>query len=56
MAPGAGAKAKLASADRVLVTVPHLRKLGTLDFLGQLFNTTAIGPTARLGSCLLNCG
>ncbi|MGW0917345.1 hypothetical protein ACWD1Z_37590, partial [Streptomyces sp. NPDC002784] len=29
--PGTGAKAKLTSADRVLVTVLHLRKLATLD-------------------------
>jgi hypothetical protein len=42
VAPGAGAKAKLTSADRVLVTVLHLRKLATLDLLGQLFNTTAM--------------
>lgn len=42
MAPGAGAKARLTSADRVLVTVLHLRKLATVDLLGQLFNTTAM--------------
>lgn len=42
VAPGAGAKAKLTSADRVLVTVLHLRKLATMDLLGQLFNTTAM--------------
>ncbi|MDQ1033936.1 hypothetical protein QFZ75_000352 [Streptomyces sp. V3I8] len=40
--PGAGAKAKLTSADRVLVTVLHLRKLATMDLLGQLFNTTGM--------------
>ncbi|MFQ6148829.1 ISAzo13 family transposase [Streptomyces seoulensis] len=42
VAPGTGAKAKLTSADRVLVTVLHLRKLATIDLLGQLFNTTAM--------------
>ncbi|MGW1194232.1 ISAzo13 family transposase, partial [Streptomyces sp. NPDC002559] len=42
VAPGTGAKAKLTSADRVLVTVLHLRKLATMDLLGQLFNTTAM--------------
>lgn len=42
VAPGTGAKAKLTSADRVLVTVLHLRKLATTDLLGQLFNTTAM--------------
>ncbi|MGW0842444.1 helix-turn-helix domain-containing protein [Streptomyces sp. NPDC002787] len=42
VAPGAGAKAKLTSADRVLVTLLHLRKLATTDLLGQLFNTTAM--------------
>ncbi|WP_369369080.1 transposase family protein [Streptomyces sp. CG4] len=42
VAPGAGAKAKLTSADRVLVTVLHLRKLATMHLLGQLFNTTAM--------------
>lgn len=42
MAPGAGAKAKLTSADRVLVTVLHLRKLATMDLLGRLFNTIAM--------------
>ncbi len=42
VAPGAGAKAKLTSADRVLVTLLHLRKLATMDLLGQLFNTTAM--------------
>jgi hypothetical protein len=42
VAPGAGAKAKLTSADRVLITVLHLRKLATMDLLGQLFNTTAM--------------
>jgi len=39
---GAGAKAKLTSADRVLVAALHLRKLATMDLLGQLFNTTAM--------------
>lgn len=42
VAPGTGAKAKLTYADRVLVTVLHLRKLATMDLLGQLFNTTAM--------------
>ncbi|MFJ8493186.1 transposase family protein [Streptomyces sp. NPDC094038] len=42
VAPGAGAKAKLTSADRVLATVLHLRKLATMALLGQLFNTTAM--------------
>jgi hypothetical protein len=40
--PGAGATVKLTSAHRVLVTVLHLRKLATMDPLGQLFNTTAM--------------
>ncbi|MFF1713139.1 ISAzo13 family transposase [Streptomyces sp. NPDC058268] len=42
VAPGAGAKAKLTPADRILVTVLHQRKLATMDLLGQLFNTTAM--------------
>ncbi|ROQ78371.1 hypothetical protein EDD95_5008 [Streptomyces sp. CEV 2-1] len=42
VAPGAGAKAKLTSADRVLAAVLHLRKLATMDLLGQLFYTTAM--------------
>ncbi|WP_435845195.1 hypothetical protein [Streptomyces lavendulae] len=42
VAPGTGAKAKLTSAERVLVTVLHLRKLATMDLLGELFNTTAM--------------
>jgi hypothetical protein len=42
VAPGAGAKAKLTSADRVLATVLHLRKLAPMHLLGQLFNTTAM--------------
>lgn len=42
MAPGAGAKAKLTPADKVLVTVLHLRKIATMGLLGQLFNTTAM--------------
>ncbi|MFE4583406.1 ISAzo13 family transposase, partial [Streptomyces chartreusis] len=36
-ARGAGAKAKLTTADRVLATVLYLRKLGTRDLLAQLF-------------------
>lgn len=42
VAPGAGAKPKLTSADRVLPTVLHVRKLATMDLLGQIFNTTAM--------------
>ncbi|MEU2026734.1 transposase family protein [Streptomyces sp. NPDC016469] len=42
VAPGTGAKPKLTSADRVLATVLHLRKLATMALLGQLFNTTAM--------------
>ncbi|MFD5056960.1 ISAzo13 family transposase [Streptomyces tendae] len=42
VAPGTGAKAKLTSADRILVTLLHLRKLATMDLLGQLFDTTAM--------------
>ncbi|MGW3934055.1 ISAzo13 family transposase [Streptomyces microflavus] len=42
VAPGAGAKAKLTSADRVLATVLHLRKLAPMHLLGELFNTTAM--------------
>ncbi|MEU5328919.1 transposase family protein [Streptomyces parvus] len=42
VAPGTGAKPKLTSADRVLATVLHLRKLATMNLLGQLFNTTAM--------------
>lgn len=42
VAPGAGAKAKLTAADRVLATVLHLRKLATMGLLGQLFDTTAM--------------
>lgn len=41
VAPGTGAKAKLAPSDRILVTVLHLRKLATMDLLGQLFGVTA---------------
>lgn len=36
-APGAGAKDKLTTADRVLATVLYLRRLGTRDLLAQLF-------------------
>ncbi|MFE2654087.1 transposase family protein, partial [Streptomyces sp. NPDC059346] len=35
-ARGAGAKDKLTTADRVLVTVLYLRKLGTRDLITQL--------------------
>ncbi|GHC39903.1 hypothetical protein GCM10010348_79040 [Streptomyces anthocyanicus] len=42
VAPSTGAKAKLTSADRILVTLLHLRKLATMDLLGQLFDTTAM--------------
>ncbi|MER5346438.1 transposase family protein [Streptomyces mirabilis] len=41
-ASGTGAKAKLAPADRILVTVLYLRKLATMDLLGQLFGVTAM--------------
>ncbi|MEU1036243.1 transposase family protein [Streptomyces mirabilis] len=41
-APGTGAKAKLALADRITVTVLYLRKLATMDLLGQLFGVTAM--------------
>nr|WP_179436760.1 transposase family protein [Streptomyces sp. Ag82_O1-15] len=41
-ASGTGAKAKLAPADRILVTVLYLRKLATIDLLGQLFGVTAM--------------
>ncbi|WP_405685919.1 hypothetical protein OG204_17735 [Streptomyces sp. NBC_01387] len=34
VAPDTGAKAKLTSADRVLATVLHLRKLANMDLLG----------------------
>jgi hypothetical protein len=36
-ARGAGAKDKLTTADRVLVTVLYLRKIGTRDLLAQIF-------------------
>jgi len=42
VAPGTGAKAKLTSADRILATVLHLRKLATMDLLGQLFGVSAV--------------
>jgi transposase len=42
VAPGAGAKAKLTPAERILATVLHLRKLATMDLLGQLFGVTAM--------------
>ncbi|WLQ62171.1 ISAzo13 family transposase [Streptomyces glycanivorans] len=42
VAPGTGAKAKLTPADRVLATVLHLRKLATMDLLGQLFGVSAV--------------
>ncbi|MFS0695586.1 hypothetical protein [Streptomyces nitrosporeus] len=42
VALGAGAKAKLTSADRVLATVLHPRKLAPMHLLGQLFNATAM--------------
>ncbi|WP_327745477.1 ISAzo13 family transposase [Streptomyces europaeiscabiei] len=41
VAPGTGVKAKLTPADRILATVLHLRKLATMDLLGQLFGVTA---------------
>jgi hypothetical protein len=42
VAPGTGAKAKLTPAERILATVLHLRKLATMDPLGQLFGVTAM--------------
>jgi hypothetical protein len=42
VAPGTGAQAKLPPADRVLATVLHLRKLATMDLIGQLFGVTAM--------------
>ncbi|MEU9191255.1 transposase family protein [Streptomyces sp. NPDC048484] len=42
VAPGTGAKAKLTPADRILATVLHLRKLATMELLGQLFGVTAM--------------
>lgn len=42
LAPGTGAKAKLAPADRILITVLRLRKLATMDLLGRLFGVTAM--------------
>ncbi|MGW7657502.1 ISAzo13 family transposase [Streptomyces asiaticus] len=41
VAPGTGAKAKLTPAERILVTVLHLRKFATMDLLGHLFGVTA---------------
>ncbi|MBL3669487.1 hypothetical protein JL475_26580 [Streptomyces sp. M2CJ-2] len=38
--PGAGAKDKLATADRVLATVLYLRRLGPRDLPAQLFDIT----------------
>lgn len=37
VAPGTGAKAKLTPAEGILATVFHLRKLATMDLLGQLY-------------------
>ncbi|WAU82236.1 transposase family protein [Streptomyces sp. Qhu-G9] len=45
VALGTDAKAKLTPADRVLATVLHLRKLATMDLLGQLFGVTAMTIT-----------
>ncbi|MFG2142682.1 ISAzo13 family transposase [Streptomyces sp. NPDC048696] len=42
VAPGTGAKAKLTPSDRILATVLHLRKLATVNLLGQLFNVSAV--------------
>ena len=42
LAPGAGAKAKLTPAERILATVLHQRKLATTELLGQLFGVTAM--------------
>ncbi|WP_442802760.1 ISAzo13-like element transposase-related protein [Streptomyces sp. CB01373] len=41
VAPGTGAKAKLAPEDRILATVLHLRKLATVNLLGELFGVAA---------------
>ncbi|WP_281390917.1 transposase family protein [Streptosporangium album] len=37
-APGAGAKNKLSAADRILATILYLRKVGTQELVGELFN------------------
>ncbi|MEU0837241.1 ISAzo13 family transposase [Streptomyces sp. NPDC005969] len=42
VAPGTGAKARLTPAERILATVLHLRKLATMDLIGQLFGVTAM--------------
>ncbi|MDT7685078.1 MAG: hypothetical protein QOG57_5388, partial [Pseudonocardiales bacterium] len=42
LAPGGGAKTKLTPADRILATVLHLRKLATMELLGQLFGVTSM--------------
>ncbi|MFF2433191.1 transposase family protein [Streptomyces sp. NPDC058107] len=42
VAPGTGAKAKLTAADRILGHALHLRKLATMNLLGQLFGVTAV--------------
>ncbi|MFD5934141.1 ISAzo13 family transposase [Streptomyces sp. NPDC060333] len=42
VASGTGAKAKLTPAERILSTVLHLRKLGNMDLLGQLFGVSAV--------------
>jgi hypothetical protein len=42
LAPGAGAKAKLTPAERILTTVLHQRRLATTELLGQLFGVTAM--------------
>ncbi|WP_413801357.1 ISAzo13 family transposase [Streptomyces iranensis] len=48
VAPGTGAKAKLTPAERVLVTVLHLRKIAPMDLLAQLFGVTT--PTISRAS------
>lgn len=42
VAPGTGAKARLAPAEGILATVLHLRKLATMDLFGQLLGVTAM--------------
>ncbi|MBO0914642.1 transposase family protein, partial [Streptomyces laculatispora] len=48
-APGAGAKCKLTSADRILATVLYQRRLGTQDLLGQLFAVNRSTITDAVG-------
>jgi peptidoglycan/xylan/chitin deacetylase (PgdA/CDA1 family) len=48
-APGAGATPKLSPADRILATVLYLRKLGTQELLGQLFEVDRKTITDAIG-------